>query len=102
MSDGRVVDTERAFQRWEERTRRDRPNLTSLPTGSQWERQTLFRTRDGRYYVVHESQHNRVTSGARWLSNEDACRWLLLNGYQDFDDEFPDELKELMEESWTK
>lgn len=99
MSDGTIVDTDNASASWQERTQFDGSNHISLATGSQWNHQTLYRSRRGRYYVEHTSQWQEgSTSSAEWVSNEEACRWLLVNEYNPKDKEFPDELKELVEQ----
>ena len=91
MSDGMVVDTEKATAEWEENTRWDGRNHISLATGTQWDHQQLYRSKRGRYYIVHWSQWSTPT--AEWVSNEEACRWLLLMGA-----ELPAELATLADE----
>lgn len=88
MSDGMVVDTANASRRWEEATRWDGRNHISVATGSQWEHQTLYRSRRGRYYVEHTSQWQGSAPTAEWFSREEATRWLLAN-----DHDVPAELK---------
>jgi hypothetical protein len=84
-----VVDTENASQSWAEATRWNGSNHISVPTGSQWNHETLYRSRKGRYYVEHESQVQGSTPHAEWVSPEEACRWLLMNAH-----ELPEDLKE--------
>lgn len=93
MDDGTVVDTKNATDVWEEATEWDGRNHISKATGSQWEHQTLYRSRKGRYYVVHSSQWQGRRSHAEWVSNHEAARWLLAN-----DEELPEELAKLEEE----
>jgi hypothetical protein len=95
MSDGTVVKTENATKHWEEDTRWDGNNHISKATGSQWEHQTLYRSRKGRYYIEHKSQWQGSTPGAEWVSNEEAARWLMAQGEEA---NLPDELKHLAEE----
>ena len=94
MSDGAsVVDTENASQHWDEATRWNGNNHISVATGSQWEHQTLYRSRRGRYYIEHTSQWQGSTPSAEWVSNEEAARWLLANEH-----EVPAELAEVAEQ----
>jgi len=93
MSDGMVVDTTNASQQWDEATRWDGRNHISVPTGSQWEHQTLYRSRRGRYYIVHTSQWQGSTDAAEWVSHEEAARWLILNEH-----DLPDELQDLAQD----
>jgi hypothetical protein len=80
MSDGTVVKTENATQHWNEDTYWDGNNHISKATGSQWDHQTLYRSRKGRYYVEHTSQWQGSRDSAEWVSNEEAARWLLAQG----------------------
>jgi hypothetical protein len=76
--EGTIVDTENATQSWDEETRFDGRNHVSKATGSQWEHETLYRSRRGRYYVVHTSQWQGSMPHAEWVSPEQAARWLML------------------------
>ena len=80
MDDGTVVKTENASQSWDEDTRWDGNNHISVATGTQWNHQTLYRSRKGRYYVEHESQWQGTLPHADWVSTHEAVRWLLANG----------------------
>ena len=92
MSDGTVVDTANASASYEESTRFDGRNHISLATGTQWDHETLYRSRKGRYYVEHMSQWQGTTPRAEWVSNEAAVRWLLTNEH-----EIPADLKPLVD-----
>lgn len=87
MDDGTVVRTENATQSWDEGTYFDGKNHISKATGGQWNHQRLYRSRKGRYYVVHWSQWQGSRAGADWVDNLEAVRWLLTNGHS-----LPDEL----------
>ena len=93
MDDGTVLDTENSTQHWDESTRWDGRNHISKATGSQWEHQTLYRSRKGRYYVEHTSSYRERTPHAEWVSNHEAARWLLANNH-----ELPADLAELADE----
>jgi hypothetical protein len=97
MSDGSVVDPTNASASWEEGTRWDGNNHISLATGSQWNHETLYRSRKGRYYVVSTSQWQGSTPSAEWFSNEEATRWLLANEHSPGDKGWPDELTPLVD-----
>lgn len=77
MDDGTVVDTDRATERWDEATRWDGRNHISRATGDQWCHQTLYRSRKGRYYLIHTSQWQGSTPHAGWVSDREAAAWLL-------------------------
>ena len=97
MSDGMVVDTLKSSAMWREGTRWNGNNHISLATGSQWDHETLDRSRRGRYYVESESQWQGSTPSAEWVSNEEAARWLLGNEHLETDDDFPADLAGLVE-----
>ena len=90
MSDGMVVDTGNASKVWEEDTFFDGSNHISRATGGQWDHETLYRSRRGRYYVVSSTQWQGSVDSAEWVSKEEAARWLLTN-----DHEIPDDLREV-------
>jgi hypothetical protein len=89
MDDGTVVKTENATKHYAEATYFDGHNRISVATGSQWEHQTLYRSRKGRYYVEHTSQWQGSRDSAEWVSHAEAARWLLAN-----DEDVPTELAE--------
>ena len=80
MDDGVVVDTEKAQTRWDEQTRWNGNNHISVHTGDQWCHETLYKSSKGRYYIVSWSDWQGSTPEARWVSDEEAVGWLLLNG----------------------
>lgn len=82
MQDGTVIDTDNASKHWNEITRWNGNNHISVATGSQWEHETLYRSRKGRYYVEHTSQWQGSTPRAEWVSEQEAARWLLLNEHE--------------------
>ena len=96
MSDGTVVETDRATQHWQEDTQWDGNNHISLVTGTQFDHQTLYQTRRGRYYVENTSQWQGRLPSAEWVSLEEATRWLLTNNH-DVDD-LPEDLAALVDE----
>jgi len=79
--DGTVVDTDKATAHWDEARRWDGHNHISVATGSQWDHEDLYRSRKGRYYVVHSSQWEGRLDSAEWISREEAARWLLANDH---------------------
>lgn len=88
MSDGTIVNTDKAIESWDESTHFNGSNHISDATGSQWEHQKLYKSRKGRYYLEHWSQWQGSEPHAEWLSNEAAARWLLLCGHP-----LPDDLE---------
>lgn len=93
MEDGTIVKTENATASWEEATRWDGRNRISRATGSQWESETLYRSRRGRYWIEHTSQWQGSTPWAEWVSPQRAAAWLLAN-----DHEVPDDLRDAAEQ----
>lgn len=82
MEDGTIVDTDKAQALWEESTRWNGRNHISNATGSQFNHETLYKSRKGRYYVEKTSQWEGATPSAEWLSDEEAARWLLANDHK--------------------
>lgn len=82
MDDGTVVDTDNAFETWKEDTRWDGNNYISVATGSQWDHQQLYKSRTGRYYLVHTSQWQGRTPYAECISHQRAAAWLLANNHE--------------------
>jgi len=93
MDDGTVVDTDRASNHWNEDTFWDGNNHISRATGSQWNHQTLYQSRKGRYYVESTSQWQGSRDHVEWVSREEAARWLLANEH-----ELPEDLADLEDE----
>jgi hypothetical protein len=81
MDDHTVVDTESATRTWYETTRQYGMNLISVATGTQTEHETLYRSRKGRYYIVHTSARD-VEPYAEWVSDRHAASWMLTNDYE--------------------
>jgi hypothetical protein len=92
MDDGAVVDTALAARKWDEDTVWDGRNHIGRVTRSQWERETLYRSSKGRYYLVHTSAYQGTLPTAAWLTPEEAVRWLTLN-----EDGIPEDLQEAAE-----
>lgn len=80
MNDGSVVNTDVAKQSWDEDTYFDGRNHISKATGSQWDHETLYLSRKGRFYVVQSSQWQGSSDSAEYISEQDAVAWLLANG----------------------
>jgi hypothetical protein len=93
--EGTVVDTDKATAHWDEDTFWDGHNHISVPTGSQWNHETLYRSVKGRYYLVSTSQWQGSKDSAEWVTNTQAAQWLLENNYEVKD--FPEELKSEVE-----
>jgi hypothetical protein len=93
MTDGTVLNTDKAKQKWEEATRFDGSNLISVNTGSQWTHQALYKSRRGRYYIEHWSQYQGSSPRAEWIDERRAAAWLILNK-----EELPEDLKQYANE----
>lgn len=92
MEDGTVINTEKSKQHWNEATWWNGSNHISKATGSQWNHQTLYESRKGRFYIECDSQWQGVASHVEWVSEEEAVRWLMTN-----DHEIPERLQHLVE-----
>lgn len=90
MDDGSIVNTKNAVKHWDEDTFHDGHNHISVATGSQWNHQTLYKSRKGRYYIVSTSQWQGSRDHCEWVSNHEAARWLLANN-----EALPDDLAQL-------
>lgn len=93
MTDGTIVDTDRASATWGEDTYWDGSNMCSLATGSQWAHERLYRSRRGRYYVLCWSQWQGSRERCEWVSEHEAARWLMRNNR-----DLPDDLAPLRDE----
>lgn len=82
-----VVDTERAAQVWHDRTDFDGRQRYSLATGSPWDRETLYLSARGVWYVEATSAWQGSRPHARRVTDRAAARWLLSQGY-----DLPDQL----------
>jgi hypothetical protein len=93
MDDGTWVDTKNAVESWQEDTWWDGNNHISCATNSQWEHETLYLSKRGRYYVVRTSQYDRVADYASYLTDVEAVLWLINN-----DEEIPEKLTSIAAE----
>jgi len=78
LEDGTVLSTDLATQSWEEETDWNGNNHISRATGSQWNHETLYRSKKGRYWLECTSQWQGSLPSARLVTNEEAVAWLLL------------------------
>jgi hypothetical protein len=93
IDDGTVVKTENATASWDEAQRWDGSNHISVATGSQWNHETLHKSRKSHYWIEHTSNYQGSTPRAEWISSHAAAQWLLANGH-----ELPEDLAELESE----
>ena len=93
MDDGTIVKSENATKSWQEERRFNGQNRVSVHTGTQWDHQTLHRSRKGRYWIEHDSDWQGSRAYAEWVGHRVAIAWLLLNG-----DELPADLAALEDE----
>jgi len=84
MSNNIVINTDNATGHWE----------GEKPCWSEKEQQTLYRSASGRYYRERQPSRKRYPR-FRWLLNEEAAAWLLVNGHDQTDDGWPEELTAL-------
>lgn len=88
--ENKVFDTEKAKARWEEVLDFDGGNHISRVTGSQWNHETLYKSLQGRYYVVRSSDVQGSQDEMEILCPREAAAWLILS-----DHDLPEDLKEL-------
>jgi len=93
MDDGVVVDTDKAQTSWNELKTWNGKNHISVHTGDQWFHQRLYKSKKGRYYINSWSDWQGSTPDARWVTREEAVRWLLLN-----ESEVPEDLAALSDD----
>jgi len=91
--DNTVLDTDKAACRWDEATKFNGQNHISVATGYQWYHETLYRSRKGRYYLVHTSDWQGSSSSAEIVSDREAAQWLLHNEHP-----LPEDLQPLEDE----
>lgn len=58
-------------------------NHISVPTGTQWEHEELYRTRKGRWVLHTWSQWQGSSDGWEFLTEDEATTWLILNEHPD-------------------
>jgi hypothetical protein len=93
MDDGTWVDTKNAMVTWQENKWWDGNNQISCATNSQWEHETLYLSKRGRYYVVRTSQYSSVRDCVSYLTDVEAVLWLIRN-----DREIPEKLTSIAAE----
>lgn len=78
LEDGRwfALESARAFA---EAREFDGRNMISLATGSQWDHETLYRTKGGRWVLNHWSQWQGSRETYAEISDEEAAAWLVRN-----------------------
>ena len=89
---GQWFDLDEA-QEWKENTYWNGNNHISVATGSQWDHQTLYFTKNGKYILFSWSQRQGVVESWTIISEEDAARWLTDNGK-----DLPEDLSRFQEE----
>ncbi len=68
-------------QSWDEGTRWDGSNLTSLVAEGRWAHETLYRTAAGRWVILWWSQYEGTQEWARYVTQEQAVEWLIASEY---------------------
>ena len=80
LPDGLWFDVDSA-EKFEEATFWDGRNRISRATGSQWDHETLYRTKSGHWVKHWWSQWQGSVDRWELLSDDEAARWLVRNGY---------------------
>lgn len=86
--EGNIVDTERAAECWPDVMEKHTVGFVSRFTGSTYHRTTLYKSRRGRYYMVHTSKLAHEPGWAEWIGPERAAVFFLRNNF-----EMPEDLK---------
>lgn len=81
---GRWFDLAKCEQ-FDEDTRWDGHNHISVPTGSQWEHETLYRTSSGRWIRHRTSQWDGSADSWAEITPSHAAAWLVENQYEPHD-----------------
>ena len=84
---GRWFDNEKA-KSYNENTFHNGSNFISKATGSQWEHETIYITKNGVFILNHWSQFQGSVETYKIISKADAAEWFVKNEYSD--DEIPD------------
>lgn len=79
MIEGSEVDTNNAAASWADVVDKHETAYFSKYTGSAYHRATLYKSRRGRYYMVHKSSLQREPEWAEWLGPERATVFFLRN-----------------------
>ena len=87
LGGGKWFDPQRA-QQWSEKTRWNGSNHISVPTGSQWEHEELYRSRSGAWILHEWSQWQGAGESYRTIGADTARQWLIDNDH-DVDEAFP-------------
>ena len=77
---GRWFDLDTA-ERFDEGTVWDGRNRISLATGTQWDHETLYRTKSGRWIKHWWSQWQGTVDRWEEIPEAEAAAWLVRNGY---------------------
>lgn len=88
LPDGKVISVseDRSESDWNEDWTWDGQNKLSAATGSEWVHEHLYRTHNGIFWLrTMDGWHNNMCS-AKYLSPEDAIRWLDSQGHAIPDD----------------
>ncbi len=82
MNDGKIVDSEKAGDTWNEATRWNGSHYISINTGSHREHETLYRSAKGRYWKLYDSAYRQGQTGeANYVAPFLAATWMLANGH---------------------
>ncbi len=81
MNDGKIVDSDKAVETWNEATWWNGSNHISINTGSQWEHETLYRSAKGRYWKEYDSAYREGQGEANYVVPFLAATWLIANGH---------------------
>ena len=65
---------------WKEESDHNGQNWISRATGSQWEHETLYRTKGGRFVLNHWSNWQGSTETYEEIDNDEAAIWFSKNG----------------------
>ena len=76
MTDGTICDTTSFRRHWHDDRYWNGWGVCSRSTGC-WFKETLFLDYVGRYFLLTETPK----PSCEWLTNNEAARWLLANGY---------------------
>lgn len=81
-------------ERFEEATHWDGNNHISHATGSQWDHEELYRTAGGRWVLHFWSQYQGHPCGYRFVGDDRAREWLLLNDHDEAVERFFGEIED--------
>lgn len=69
-------------ENWNEASYFDGHNMISVATGSQWDHETLWKTKKGSWILQRSSQYQHIPTTWDEIDESEAMCWLVNNGHE--------------------